>query len=305
MRLGIARSLVRDRPRAARRAQARGPPHPRRPGEGVEEVRPEEGPQGAAVLQAVARTRGAGPLRHRWRARGRQRGADRRTGAGPRARHGPGVARPDLRGRARHPPFGPAAPGRLLGRPGRGGGRRRRPRRAAHARRGRRGRARAGARRRDLGLAQPLRRQRHQAVQPAGHQAADRGRGGDRARARAAPGRPGPAAPAPDRARAWVGSAPTPAPCELYRSTWSATIEGRRLDGLRVVARLRQRRGERRSRPGCSPSSAPTVDRAARRARRRPTSTTGAARPTRPSWRSRWSRTRPTSAWPSTATPTG
>ena len=30
-------------------------PHPRRPGEGVEEVRTEEGPQGAPVLQAVSR----------------------------------------------------------------------------------------------------------------------------------------------------------------------------------------------------------------------------------------------------------
>src|SRR5690606_29384696 len=30
-------------------------PDPRRPGEGVEEVRPQEGPQGAAVLEAVAR----------------------------------------------------------------------------------------------------------------------------------------------------------------------------------------------------------------------------------------------------------
>ena len=54
MRLGIARSLCERRPRAPSPAQAVGPPHARRAGEGVEEVRPEEGPQGAAVLQAVA-----------------------------------------------------------------------------------------------------------------------------------------------------------------------------------------------------------------------------------------------------------
>ena len=54
MRLGIARSLCEIDPEHRGAAQAVRPPHPRRPGEGVEEVRPEEGPQGAAVLQAVA-----------------------------------------------------------------------------------------------------------------------------------------------------------------------------------------------------------------------------------------------------------
>ena len=211
MRLGIARSLCELDPELRGAAQALRPPHPRRPREGVQEVRPEEGPQGAAVLQAVATVRsGAGPLRHRRRPRGRQRGADRRAGAGPRPRRGPGPARPDLRGRPRHPPFGPAAPGRLLGRPGRRGRRRRRPRRAAHPRRGRGGRAARGARRRDLGLAQPLRRQRHQAVQPARDEAARRGRGRDRARARRAPGRPATARRAARPATGWGGSRADP-----------------------------------------------------------------------------------------------
>ncbi|CAA9255474.1 MAG: SSU ribosomal protein S9p (S16e), partial [uncultured Corynebacteriales bacterium] len=49
-----------DRPRAHRRRDRRPPgaeegrlPHPRPPGQGAEEVRPEEGPQGTAVLQAL------------------------------------------------------------------------------------------------------------------------------------------------------------------------------------------------------------------------------------------------------------
>ncbi len=53
-RLGIARALCRARSRAAGLPQEGGVPDPRRPGEGVEEVRAEEGPQGAPVLQAVA-----------------------------------------------------------------------------------------------------------------------------------------------------------------------------------------------------------------------------------------------------------
>ena len=44
----------RARPRAAAHAQAGRLPHARRPREGVQEVRPQEGPQGAAVLQAVS-----------------------------------------------------------------------------------------------------------------------------------------------------------------------------------------------------------------------------------------------------------
>ena len=43
----------RARPRAARRAEEGRLPHPRRPREGIQEVRPQEGPQGAAVLEAL------------------------------------------------------------------------------------------------------------------------------------------------------------------------------------------------------------------------------------------------------------
>ena len=53
LRLGIARALVELDPELRGPAQAGRAPHPRRPREGVQEVRPEEGPQGAAVLQAV------------------------------------------------------------------------------------------------------------------------------------------------------------------------------------------------------------------------------------------------------------
>ncbi len=54
LRLGIARALVELDPELRAPAQAGRLPHPGRPGEGVQEVRPEEGPQGAAVLQALA-----------------------------------------------------------------------------------------------------------------------------------------------------------------------------------------------------------------------------------------------------------
>ena len=64
-----------DRP-AARRSP--GPeegrlPHPRPAGEGAQEVRPEEGPQGPAVLEALTGS-GRGPLlRHGRRSRSRER----------------------------------------------------------------------------------------------------------------------------------------------------------------------------------------------------------------------------------------
>ena len=117
MRLGIARSLCELDPELRGTLKRAGLLTRDAREKESQEVRPEEGPQGAAVLQAVVAGRdGAGPLRHRWRPRGCQRGADRRAGAGPRARRRPRPARPDLRGRPRHPPLGPAAPGRLLGR---------------------------------------------------------------------------------------------------------------------------------------------------------------------------------------------
>ena len=54
LRLGIARSLIELDPELRAAAQEGRLPHPRRPREGIEEVRPQEGPQGAAVLQALA-----------------------------------------------------------------------------------------------------------------------------------------------------------------------------------------------------------------------------------------------------------
>ena len=57
LRHGIARALVEPRSRDARRAQAGRVPHARRSQEGIQEVRPQEGPQGPAVLQALIRSR--------------------------------------------------------------------------------------------------------------------------------------------------------------------------------------------------------------------------------------------------------
>ena len=53
LRLGIARALCELDPELRAHAEEGRPPHPRRPREGEQEVRPEEGPQGAAVLQAL------------------------------------------------------------------------------------------------------------------------------------------------------------------------------------------------------------------------------------------------------------
>ncbi len=82
----------RGRPGAARRAQAPRLPHARPAREGAQEGRPQEGPQAAAVLQALAvmatSSTGAAPeaVRHRRRPRRRGRVPDRRArpGAGPR-----------------------------------------------------------------------------------------------------------------------------------------------------------------------------------------------------------------------------
>ena len=53
VRHGIARALVEADPGAARAAQARGLPHPRRPLSRAQEGRAAQGPQGPAVLQAL------------------------------------------------------------------------------------------------------------------------------------------------------------------------------------------------------------------------------------------------------------
>ena len=54
VRLGVARALHRARSRAPRPAEGGGLPDARRAREGAPEVRPQEGPQGAAVLEALA-----------------------------------------------------------------------------------------------------------------------------------------------------------------------------------------------------------------------------------------------------------
>ena len=94
---------------------------------------------------------------------------DRRAGAGPRPCRRPHPARARLRRRPRHPALGAPAPGRLLGRPGHA----RAPTSSTSACCPRPvspavAEARKVPGRRDLGLAQPVRRQRHQALQPAG-----------------------------------------------------------------------------------------------------------------------------------------
>ena len=57
LRMAIARSLARARPREPPDAEEGRPPHPRLAEEGEQEVRPQEGPQGAAVHQALIRRR--------------------------------------------------------------------------------------------------------------------------------------------------------------------------------------------------------------------------------------------------------
>ena len=269
----------RARPRAARRAQEGRLPHPRRPREGIQEVRPQEGPQGAAVLQALSRgtlgrSRCGTMTACRFgtdgvRGRG-QRRADRRDGARPRARRGRRARRRRGRRRPRHP---------------RSRARCSKPRcRAGSGARGRRrrrcsascptpavavGRApRRRARRDDLGLAQPVRRQRHQVLRPRRPQA-DRRRAGRR-RGRARPRCSTAAAHGgADRRRGRPIVADADARSTRYaRRASIGALEGRRLDGLRGRGRLRQRRGVDGRARRAAPRSAPTSTVLARRARR-------------------------------------
>ena len=57
LRMALARSLVELEPETRGHAQEGRPAHPRRAEEGEQEVRPQEGPQGAAVHQALSPTR--------------------------------------------------------------------------------------------------------------------------------------------------------------------------------------------------------------------------------------------------------
>ena len=71
IRLGIARALDRARPRHPARAQEGRAARARRSREGASQVRPQEGPQGAAVLQAVDAGTPRAAVRHRRCARRR------------------------------------------------------------------------------------------------------------------------------------------------------------------------------------------------------------------------------------------
>ena len=79
---------ARGRPEPARRAQAPRLPHARLARQGAQEGRPQEGPQAAAVLQALAPARSGehGPQAVRDRRRPRRRGRVPRRRAGARAR---------------------------------------------------------------------------------------------------------------------------------------------------------------------------------------------------------------------------
>ena len=161
-----------------------------------------------------------------------------------------------------------------------------------------------GARCRDLGLAQPLRRQRDQALQPARDEAAGR-RSRARSSASSTPSWPTRTArPAVRPATAWGASAPTPVPSTLYRAHLVRTLEGRRLDGLRIVVDCANGAASAIA-PRCWPSCGAHGHRAARRARRGEHQRQVRLDRSRASWRGRSWRTGPTSAWPSTATPTG
>ena len=114
LRMAIARSLVEIDPELPSRAEEGRPAHPRRASEGEQEVRPQEGPQGAAVHQALI---GPGPdlpgavedaaLRHRRRPRRREHRAHPAFALAL-GRAAARVLRRDVRRRrSRHPRSGP------------------------------------------------------------------------------------------------------------------------------------------------------------------------------------------------------
>ena len=116
MRLGIARSILELDPELRPDPQEGRSPDPRRPREGKQEVRPQEGPQGAPVLEAVV-GRGC-PVRHRRDPRCGQRRTRGRVGPGSRSGRSPGPPGPVLSGGPGHPPVRTPPPGRPVGRPG-------------------------------------------------------------------------------------------------------------------------------------------------------------------------------------------
>ena len=295
----------RARSRAARRPQAGRVPHARRSREGVQEVRPQEGPQGSAVLEALARAASHVP------ALGIAVVAVRRS-SGPTAC---GVSRTSTSRRSSSsrwvaPRLGCwAASSSWSGgtRAGRGRCSRRRliaglaaegragrdARRGAHPGGGVAGGRRGRRRRGDLRVAQPVRGQRHQAVRARWPQAHRRRRD-----ARSRPSSHALLRAMSEPARRRTGDA--------VGTVVDGSERGRPLGRLGAAIDRRPRcstgcrwwstaptarpptsrprccgRSERRSR--CSTTS-PTA----------PTSTTAAARPTRRTCRRRWSSAAPT-----------
>ena len=183
LRHGIARALVELDPELRPELKTRRLPHPRRSQEGIQEVRPQEGPQGSAVLQALIRSRppvaqpqlsadrcavppGAAhvvvctAMSLRFGTDGVRGPADELTDAlsPPSARPRRGcsaAARASSIGRDTRE-SGARARGGPRRRPGGRGRRRREPRRRAHPDGGLGVRHRGRARRGDLGLAQPV-----------------------------------------------------------------------------------------------------------------------------------------------------
>ena len=312
LRLGIARALIELDPELRPDAQEGRVPHPRRPQEGIQEVRPQEGPQGSAVLEALTaphrRVRSAmtPPVRHRRCAGCGRTELDRRAGPCPRrgrgrrcsaaARASSSAATPGGRGRCSRRRWPPGSPPRgvdvELTRRGS------RPPRWPGCRADRR-----DARRGDLGVAQPVRRQRDQALRRRRPQARPtrsrtaleaaldrhaRGRGAPRSDAPAIAGGPS------------GGTRPSSGAVDAVTSS----VDGR-LDGLRVVARLRQRRrlrGSRRRLFGASGARSPWSTPSPTVA----TSTTACGSTHPGALQRRGGRgAAPTSVWPSTVTPTG
>ena len=165
----------RARPRAARPAEAGRVPQPGRPGQGVQEVRPQEGPQGSAVLEALTPVAGHPARPAHEVAMSLKFGTDGVRGVAnseltPELALALGRAAARIIGgtewlrRPRHPPVGSAPRRRVRRRRLLRGRRRGRPRRPADAGRGAGLGRRRPARGDDLGVAQPVRRQRHQAV---------------------------------------------------------------------------------------------------------------------------------------------
>ena len=167
-------------------------------------------------------------------------------------------------------------------------------------------------RRSHLGVAQPVSATTASSCSRAGGRklsdargAGGRGRAGPPAGARR---RRGPDRPERGRrgsATDWAASAPIPTPGPGTARTWSAALEGRRLDGLRVVidcangAAVATAADDPRRPPG------PTWWTCWRRPRRHQHQRRlRVHRPLRPG-RGGGRRTAPTSAWPSTVTPTG